>query len=57
MTAHQTLYELESRGDFIRRHIGPTEEQVAHMLATLGLDSLEQIIEIFTRLRSRMARR
>ena len=45
MTAHQTLYELESRGDFIRRHIGPTEEQVAHMLATLGLDSLEQIVE------------
>ena len=45
MNAHKTLYELESRGDFIRRHIGPTEQQVTHMLATLGLDSLEQIVE------------
>ncbi len=45
MNAPKTLYELESRGDFIRRHIGPTEDQVAHMLATLGLDTLEQIVE------------
>ena len=45
MSAAPTLYELESRGDFIRRHIGPTPAQVAHMLATLGLDSLEQLIE------------
>ena len=45
MSARPSLNELESRGDFIRRHIGPTEAQVEHMLATLGLDSLEQIVE------------
>ncbi len=45
MTARPTLYELESRGDFIRRHIGPTQAQIEHMLAALGLDCLEQIVE------------
>ena len=45
MTARPTLYELESRGDFIRRHIGPTAAQIEHMLATVGLDSLEQLVE------------
>ena len=45
MTARPTLYELESRGDFIRRHIGPTQDQIEHMLTTLGVDSLEQLVE------------
>ncbi|MBK6658741.1 MAG: aminomethyl-transferring glycine dehydrogenase [Proteobacteria bacterium] len=45
MTAKPSLYELESRGDFIRRHIGPTEADVARMLASLGLDTLEQLVE------------
>ncbi len=44
MTARHTLTELESRGDFIRRHIGPDREQLDAMLATLGLERLEQII-------------
>ena len=45
MTTRPTLYELESRGDFIRRHIGATPEQTAHMLDALGLASLEQLVE------------
>ena len=40
-----TLEELEMRGDFIRRHIGPGEEQIAEMLHALGLESLGQLIE------------
>ena len=40
-----TLGELEQRDDFIRRHIGPGEEQIVEMLAVLGLESLEQLIE------------
>lgn len=40
-----TLGELEQRDDFIRRHIGPGEEQIADMLDVLGLESLDQLIE------------
>ena len=40
-----TLDELKMRGDFIRRHIGPGEEQIAEMLATLGLSSLDELVE------------
>ena len=40
-----TLYDLEQRDDFIRRHIGPDEEQVSDMLAVLGLETLEQLID------------
>ncbi|MEE9318005.1 MAG: glycine dehydrogenase (aminomethyl-transferring), partial [Rhodospirillales bacterium] len=39
------LIELEQRDDFIRRHIGPGEVQIADMLADLGLSSLEDLIE------------
>ena len=38
------LSDLEMRGDFIRRHIGPDDSQVASMLQTLGKDSLEELI-------------
>jgi len=38
------LNQLEMRGDFIRRHIGPNPEQIQTMLAELGLTDLEQII-------------
>ncbi len=30
---------------FIRRHIGPSEEEVKTMLKTVGVDSLEQLME------------
>ncbi len=42
---HPSLAELEQRGDFIRRHVGPDEPQVAEMLRLLGLASLEAIID------------
>ena len=45
MMTRLTLTELESRGDFIRRHIGPTDQQISAMLHALGLDSLEQLAE------------
>ncbi len=40
-----TLEDLEMRGDFVRRHIGPGEPQIAEMLAALGLESLDQLVE------------
>jgi glycine dehydrogenase len=39
------LSELEQKDDFIRRHIGPAEPQVAEMLATLGVSSIEELID------------
>jgi len=41
----RTLVELEMRGDFIRRHIGPGETQLAEMLAALGLKSLDELVD------------
>jgi hypothetical protein len=32
-------------GDFVSRHIGPNPSDIAQMLATLGLDSLETLID------------
>ncbi|RMD63343.1 MAG: glycine dehydrogenase (aminomethyl-transferring) [Alphaproteobacteria bacterium] len=40
-----SLSELEMRHDFVRRHIGPGETQIADMLATLGLKSLDEMID------------
>ncbi|MGE3498301.1 MAG: aminomethyl-transferring glycine dehydrogenase [Candidatus Binatia bacterium] len=37
--------ELEGHGDFIDRHIGPDEAERSAMLHTLGLDSLEALID------------
>lgn len=39
------LEQLEMRGDFVRRHIGPDDGQITEMLQTLGLESLDDIIE------------
>jgi glycine dehydrogenase len=39
----RTLIELEMRSDFVRRHIGPGEEQIAEMLSALGLESLDEL--------------
>ena len=41
----ETLSLLEARDDFIRRHIGPTEEDVARMLETVGVASIDELIE------------
>ena len=43
--SRRSLEELEMRGDFIRRHIGPGEEQIAEMLSALGLESLDALID------------
>jgi glycine dehydrogenase len=36
---------LENHSEFIDRHIGPDDSQVSQMLSTLGLSSLEELIE------------
>lgn len=38
-----TLKQLENHGEFIGRHIGPSAEEQAEMLALLGADSLEAL--------------
>ena len=44
MAPRITLNELESRGDFIRRHIGPTPQEIAAMLEAIGLKSLDEVV-------------
>ena len=39
-----TLNSLEEVNDFVRRHIGPGQDQVAHMLETLKIGSLDELI-------------
>ncbi|MEB6607217.1 aminomethyl-transferring glycine dehydrogenase [Aeromonas sanarellii] len=41
----QSLFELEQKTDFIRRHIGPGEEEMRALLATVGAESLDDLIE------------
>ncbi|MBM7454815.1 glycine dehydrogenase [Oceanisphaera litoralis] len=40
----QSLFELEQNNAFIGRHIGPTEQDVAEMLAVVGAESLDDLI-------------
>ncbi len=44
-TTRLKLNQLEMRGNFINRHIGPNQQQTRDMLAELGLNELEDIIE------------
>lgn len=39
-----TLSSLEDRDEFIMRHIGPRDEDVAHMLSEIGIASLDELI-------------
>jgi len=39
------LTDLEDHAAFIRRHIGPDDAQIKHMLGALGLESLDALIE------------
>ncbi|WP_107850500.1 aminomethyl-transferring glycine dehydrogenase [Oceanimonas marisflavi] len=41
----QSLFELEQNNAFIGRHIGPSEQEVADMLAVVGADSLDDLIK------------
>ncbi|MDH3688081.1 MAG: aminomethyl-transferring glycine dehydrogenase [Gammaproteobacteria bacterium] len=43
--ARRSLQQLEMRGDFVRRHIGPGEAQIQQMLDALSLESLDDLIE------------
>ncbi len=40
-----SLDALTQSGDFIRRHIGPDQNQVAEMLASLSLASLDELVD------------
>ncbi len=40
-----TLEELEMRGDFIRRHIGPGQAQISAMLEAIGMRSLDELVD------------
>ena len=44
-TMKSPLTELEDQAQFIRRHIGADDQQISEMLGTLGLDSLDALIE------------
>ena len=39
-----TLAELEAADDFVRRHVGPGEKQIARMLDAVGAESLDALI-------------
>ncbi len=40
-----SLFDLEMHHDFRRRHIGPDEVESKEMLATIGVDSVEELID------------
>ena len=40
----ETLTQLENHAEFVRRHIGPDESQIQHMLNELGEDSLDALV-------------
>ena len=39
------LTDLENRKEFIRRHIGPSDADIDTMLGTIGLKSLDELID------------
>ena len=43
MNAVRELNELEDKGEFARRHIGPSEAEIAAMLKVVGASSLEEL--------------
>ena len=43
--ADRGLRLLEPTDTFVHRHIGPSDAEVEKMLALLGLDSLESLVE------------
>ena len=45
MTHRQTLVELIDQAEFARRHIGPDSEQQQQMLDSMGLESLDALLE------------
>ena len=43
--SRRSLEQLEDRDDFLYRHIGPDDEEIAGMLKTLELESLDALVE------------
>ena len=50
VTVPATLEELENQNEFIRRHIGPGQQEIADMLAEIGADSLDDLMQQTTTL-------
>jgi len=44
MSTRMSLSSLEQQDEFIARHIGPDADEIAKMLATVGVASLEELI-------------
>ncbi len=42
---HQPLATLEAHDEFVARHIGPSDGEIGEMLATIGHDSLDSMVE------------
>ncbi|MFI3120430.1 MAG: aminomethyl-transferring glycine dehydrogenase [Methylococcaceae bacterium] len=45
-SSRPSLAQLEMRGNFINRHIGPNAQQTKEMLTELGVNELEDIIDL-----------
>ena len=45
LPTRRPLRDLETDMPFVRRHVGPGNHQAAHMLQTLGFDSVDALIE------------
>jgi len=43
--SNSPLRSLEDHGEFVSRHVGPREEDIVHMLETVNVASLEQLID------------
>jgi len=41
----RTLRQLEDRAEFVGRHIGPRDAEIQNMLAVLGLNSLDALVD------------
>lgn len=44
-TAPTSLFELENKQEFIRRHIGPGQQEIADMLSDIGAESLDDLMQ------------
>ena len=40
-----SLDTLENRDEFVRRHIGPSDADIATMLEVIGIDSLDALVD------------
>jgi glycine dehydrogenase len=45
INAPAALSELENQNEFVRRHIGPGQQEIADMLAVVGAESLDDLMQ------------